>query len=222
MAQAAQGTELQLGDGSSPEQFTRVAAVHSLTGPSLSGETFDRTELDDTWRKRRPTILDGGEVTAEIHFDPDLATHDDLETALTGKSLDTWRVCFPDFSTDLTFTADAGTDTLTTASDHDYNTGQPVQVSTTGTLPAGLSTGTTYYARRTGTDTLTLHPTSADAVADTNTVDITDTGTGTHTISRGEEWAFDAYVTGFEPAASVGDGLGASVTLSIDGQVSIS
>jgi hypothetical protein len=46
------------------------------------------------------------------------------------------------------------------------------------TLPGGVSNNTAYFARKTGTNTLTLHPTLADSIANTNTVDVTSNGTG--------------------------------------------
>lgn len=49
---------------------------------------------------------------------------------------------------------------------------------TAQTLPTGISNNTSYFARKTGTNTLTLHPTLADSIGNTNTVDITANGTG--------------------------------------------
>lgn len=100
--------------------------------------------------------------------------------------------------TSVTFTAVAATDILTTGSAHGYTTADPVTMATTNTLPAPLASTIYYYARSTGASTLTLHPTAADASANTNIVNITDTGTGTHNISNNRtlagkyDWAFDA------------------------------
>ncbi len=82
----------------------------------------------------------------------------------------------------FTFTADAGTDTLTTSSTHNWRTTKKVELTTTGTLPAGLSTGATYYVYRTGDDTLQLALDRPGAEAGGDIIDITDSGTGTHTI----------------------------------------
>lgn len=59
-------------------------------------------------------------------------------------------------------------------------TGEPtfVKALRTGTLPAPLDAGTTYYARISGV-TFTLHPTAADATANTNAIDLTTQGSGT-------------------------------------------
>jgi hypothetical protein len=81
----------------------------------------------------------------------------------------------------ITFAAadvNATTDVITKA--HDFSTGTQVIFNNGGgTSPTGLTTGDSYFVRRTGATTLTLHPTEADATAGTNTVDITAAGTGT-------------------------------------------
>lgn len=102
-------------------------------------------------------------------------------------------------STDLSFTVDTGTNVVTTGSAHSYTNGDGVSVlSVGGTLPAPLVDTLPYFARSTGGSTLTLHPTKADAVANTNVIDITTAGTGTLTISNNRtalgcwDWCNDA------------------------------
>jgi hypothetical protein len=80
-----------------------------------------------------------------------------------------------------TFTADAGTD-ICTHSNINLFPYTRVQLTTTTTLPAGLSLATDYYVIKV-TDTTCKFATSyANAVAGT-AVNITDAGTGTHTIN---------------------------------------
>ena len=79
-----------------------------------------------------------------------------------------------------TFTA-ATTD-ICTASAHGFRTGDKVRLTTSNTLPAGLSLATTYFVIRLDADTFKLASTDANAVAGT-AVDVTGTGTGTHTIT---------------------------------------
>ncbi len=57
-------------------------------------------------------------------------------------------------------------------------TGDAVWISASTTMPAPLVNGTTYYANITGATTLTLHPTAADAIAGTNTINLTTAGAG--------------------------------------------
>jgi len=83
-----------------------------------------------------------------------------------------------------TFTAVAATDLLTvTKPQIAWNTGDPVTVSTTGTLPAGLAASTVYYVIHVADLTLKLATSSALATAGT-AIDITTDGTGTHTIKK--------------------------------------
>lgn len=86
-----------------------------------------------------------------------------------------------------TFTADAGTDvitwTSTTNRPSNILTGTRVQLTTTTTLPAGLALATNYYVIKVTDSTCKLATTYANAVAGT-AINITDAGTGTHTMSR--------------------------------------
>ncbi len=79
-----------------------------------------------------------------------------------------------------TFTANAGTDEITYT--NDWSPFSKVRFTTTTTLPAGLSLNTDYYLiRQTGT-TAKVATSYINAVAGTY-VDITDAGTGTHTLT---------------------------------------
>lgn len=107
----------------------------------------------------------------------------------------------------VTFTADAGTDKITIASGNLYNDpylttaeGRAVTLTTTGTLPAGLSTATTYFVIPGGTaTTYQLATTLANAIAGTE-IDITDAGSGTHTLTTvnlgiPQFFAYDSYAS---------------------------
>lgn len=84
------------------------------------------------------------------------------------------------------FTADAATDIVTpNAGGRIPGTGDGVRVSSTGTLPTGLSAATTYYviARTRGFKLATSY---ANAMAGT-AIDITGVGSGTHTLTYYDE-----------------------------------
>jgi len=85
------------------------------------------------------------------------------------------------------FTADAGTDVITAAG-HGLSDAQIVRLTTTDTLPAGLSTGTDYYVRDATADTLQL-----SAIAGGAAIDITDAGTGTHFIGEARIYGHVAF-----------------------------
>lgn len=71
-----------------------------------------------------------------------------------------------------------GTNVLTCGSAHLLTSGDEVMVHARIAMPSGLDKDTRYYARQASSTTLTLHPTAADAVANTNTVVVVSAGTG--------------------------------------------
>jgi hypothetical protein len=118
-----------------------------------------------------------------------------------------------------TFTADAGTDVCTWSSTANIPsnilTGTRVQLTTTTTLPAGLSTATNYYVIKVSDTTFKLATSYANAVAGT-AINITDAGTGTHTVT----WLLPRYTNGaglnaiiFNPAATALGAATPSMTL---------
>lgn len=107
-----------------------------------------------------------------------------------------------------TFTADAGTDVCTWTSTANIPsnllTGTRIRLTTTTTLPGGLATATDYYFIKMSDTTFELATSYANAVAGTQ-INITDAGTGTHTVA----WLLPRYTNGaglnamiFNPSAT--------------------
>lgn len=90
-------------------------------------------------------------------------------------------------ATTKTFTTfDLAGDILRVAAGHGASTGQRVKVSSATTLPAGLSATYEYYLRpdvTNPTTDFTLHWTLDGAENNTDRVDVTDAGTGVHTLT---------------------------------------
>jgi len=84
--------------------------------------------------------------------------------------------------TDKTFTADHTTEILDTTTVHNYVTGLAVQLTTTGTLPAGLALATTYYVIEGSTTSTLKLATSLDNAMMSAVKTFTDNGSGVHTI----------------------------------------
>lgn len=82
-----------------------------------------------------------------------------------------------DEPTDATFTAVA--DDTCTSANHGMSNGQIVVVTSTTTLPAGLSTNTHYFVIDAAANTFKLSASLGGAA-----VNITDSGTGVHTMHR--------------------------------------
>lgn len=94
-----------------------------------------------------------------------------------------------------TFTADASTDictyTSTTSVPSNLLTGTRCRCTTTTTLPAGLAAATDYYLIKISDTTFKLATSYANAIAGT-AINITDAGTGTHTLN----WLLPRYTNG--------------------------
>lgn len=106
---------------------------------------------------------------------------------------------------------DASTDIMTLSASNDtliYQTGDRVQLTTTGVLPAGLSLATNYYVipfQRKTTLRIRLASTLANALSAT-AVDFTDSGTGMHTITKNAEPRYSGGGV-IETNTTVGDNL---------------
>lgn len=82
------GTQFKVGDGATPtEAFTTVANVTSISGPSKSRETIDVTAHDspDQYAEFIGSVKDGGEISADLNYDPTEDTHAVLETLFESK-----------------------------------------------------------------------------------------------------------------------------------------
>ncbi len=69
MADIAQGTKFNWGGTDIPE-------IDSFTGPNITHEALDVTDLDSTGQDYLPAgVYDMGEVGLELNYDPDNAVH---------------------------------------------------------------------------------------------------------------------------------------------------
>lgn len=76
----------------------------------------------------------------------------------------------------------SGNNLTTVSTFNTYFTGIPILLTTTGTLPAGLSTNTIYFCIYVNSTTIQVATTYANALAGTAIV-LSDAGTGTHTVN---------------------------------------
>lgn len=77
-----------------------VAAVRNLSGPSISLDTSDVTTHDSAggWREFIATLIDAGEVTLELVWDPDNASHNNVRGDLVARTSQTYSIEWPDVS----------------------------------------------------------------------------------------------------------------------------
>ena len=90
---------------------------------------------------------------------------------------DTFNISVPQTLTNIPVTVNPSTDTLTAGSAHNLTTEDPVIMAAATTTPLGVTNGNFYYVRVTSATEFTLHPTPADATANSAIVNITTTGT---------------------------------------------
>lgn len=64
-----------------PSVFVDVAQVRDISGPSMTQDAVEVTARDTSkWRTFTPGLRDGGEVTFDLIYDPDLASHSATNT----------------------------------------------------------------------------------------------------------------------------------------------
>lgn len=94
------GAEFQLGNAASPEVFSKVAEVLSISGPELSAEQIEVTSLDSTggYKEFIPGLLDGGTVSIEFNYIDGNTNQETLRTRVStvNQTASNYRVALPD------------------------------------------------------------------------------------------------------------------------------
>jgi len=178
------GTDVKLADSAPPS--TVSASNVTATAPSnLTGS--DVQAIINSIGAKVPQV--GWLVQAAVPLAPTgtLFCDGSAVSRTTYASLFAYLVTAPAFasvpatiaSASATFTVTIASPAVFTSAAHGLTTGQPVQLSTTGTLPTGLTAATTYFVETIDTNTFYLAATSGGTR-------ITTTGTqsGTHTWRR--------------------------------------
>ena len=92
----ADGTTIARGDGASPEVYTAIAQVTSITPVGQERALIDVTNLDSAAREYMKAIKDGQEINIEAQYDPDDTGHSGLRTDLNAETSRNVRVTFTD------------------------------------------------------------------------------------------------------------------------------
>jgi hypothetical protein len=166
-------------------------------------ETLGNTDLD-TLRGARIALNSRGALTpryvlgnstfvGNLSADPRVASGDyfgqrtEADPYVTLSNIEGFNevrefVSMPDNNTVIgAFTVVAATDVFTLVA-HGLTDGDRIRVSSATTLPAGLAAATDYWVRDAATDTFKVSATNGGAA-----VNVTDTGTGVHTLTRYED-----------------------------------
>ncbi|MBA7515233.1 hypothetical protein ES705_07272 [subsurface metagenome] len=81
--------------------FTNIAEVVNFSGPTISADTEDVThhESPGAYREKVVTLLNAGQVTFDLNFDPAGATHnnvDGLLERLENRTVEDFMITWPD------------------------------------------------------------------------------------------------------------------------------
>lgn len=97
---AAYGTLLKRGDGGSPETFTTIAEVKSISGPNMSSDVIDVTTHSSAaagaWREKIASLIDPGELSFDINLIPASSGHISLRTDFVNRTKRNFKIQFPD------------------------------------------------------------------------------------------------------------------------------
>jgi hypothetical protein len=93
-------TEIQMGDGASPEVFTNIAEPKDIDGPEITQEFADSTHMQTTggFRSRKPTFKSSGQVTFKCNYVAADTIQDALIAAATAvpATLTNFKMNYPD------------------------------------------------------------------------------------------------------------------------------
>lgn len=97
-----EGITIGRGDGSSPESYTDIPQVTSISGPDGSATEIDVSDLSSTEREFQLGLKDEGSVSLELVWDENDAEHAGLRTDRSGGTLRNFRITLDDGSPNTT------------------------------------------------------------------------------------------------------------------------
>lgn len=196
LSTTGEGIQLVADTGATPDSWSTLSfgavADGSITNSKLAASAVQRTNLAAEAIAR--SAIDSYSDNQTLDSDNDIVLVDAISGDLTitlptavGISGKKYQIKRIDDATEQVDTfvdgnVTVGTENINVAS-HPFTDLQRVQLTTSGTLPTGLSLATNYYVIYVDSDNIMLASSKANAVADTP-VDITAaSGGGTHTIT---------------------------------------
>lgn len=102
------GTLLKRGDGGSPETFTTVGEVRSISGPTIETDEADVTThssaASGAFREFILTLIDAGNVEFDINYVPTDPTHIGLRQDLINRTKRNFQIVLPASAQTISFT----------------------------------------------------------------------------------------------------------------------
>lgn len=94
----AQGMELKIGNGASPEVFTAISEIKTFSGPNGSATVIDVTDLSSGAKEKRLGLADEGQLSFTINYIPKDTQHTLLRTQRDSRALTNFKLVFTDDS----------------------------------------------------------------------------------------------------------------------------
>ncbi len=222
----AQGTLLQrrttVGVAPTPDAYTTIASVHSITGPSMTGDAVDVSNQDTAsgFREYIAGLRTGGQVTFDISYAPADNTHDASSTGLIGDlkdgSEEQWRLVL------------SGTDFPSLKGAIVDATGSPEVIEVPLLLGISLRDGQTVHiegaagawgTEMNGRTFIIDEPDTVNFTFELSGFNPSATWTSGGTVAIWPNFVFQGFVSGFEVTAPVDGPLTAAVTITATGDV---
>jgi hypothetical protein len=99
----AQGMEVKIGDGASPEVFTAISEIKTFSGPGGSATVIDVTDLSSSAKEKRMGLADEGQLSFTINYIPNDTQHAALRTARATRDETNFKLVFTDDSPSTTW-----------------------------------------------------------------------------------------------------------------------
>lgn len=100
----SQGAVIALGDGASPEVFTDIANVTSISGPTLAASDIEVTDLSSAAKEFLQGLEDPSVVTLTCYYASANTQHQTMRDRVGSNTADNYRITLSDAST-ISFSA---------------------------------------------------------------------------------------------------------------------
>lgn len=94
----AQGMELRIGNGASPEVFTAISEISTFSGPGGAATVIDVTDLSSLAKEKRMGLADEGQLSFTINYIPNNTQHALLRTQRANRQETNFKLIFTDDS----------------------------------------------------------------------------------------------------------------------------
>lgn len=98
VAISSQGTKVYIGSTGSPNDYTAIPGIVSMSAPSSEVPEIDASDLDSTSKEFIAGLKDNGEMTLKMNFNTDNAVHRAIRAAFVANPSTTkqWVIEWPD------------------------------------------------------------------------------------------------------------------------------